>query len=332
MTVGRLPGEGGVKADRYQGFLFNPADLSEDVDLDVDRRREILYLAAQIDGWTHWQALELPWNASASQARDAYREKAKVFHPDRFQGRRLGAFRPRLERIFRRLTEARDALSDEASRAAYARKTAPPEEVARSAVRSIEDDVRARERRARLARTNPMVSRVARVRELMDRGRKAKEEERFGDAARDFLTATALDPTHAEARSLAEDARRRAAAGKARELWEKARTAELQHDLDRAQMHAEAAVEADPGEPRYLVYVARLALLRGALETARGRAEAAVRAAPALATAHEVLGDVLAAQGESGPARKALERALELDAGLDGVRERLRKLRWSFLR
>ena len=321
-----------MKADRYQGFLFNPADLSEDVDLDVDRRREILYLAAQIDGWTHWQALELPWNASASQARDAYREKAKVFHPDRFQGRRLGAFRPRLERIFRRLTEARDALSDEASRAAYARKTAPPEEVARTAVRSIEDGVRARERRARLARTNPMVSRVARVRELMERGRKAKEEERFGDAARDFLTATALDPTHAEARSLAEDARRRAVAGKARDLWEKARTAELQHDLDRAQMHAEAAVEADPGEPRYLVYVARLALQRGALETARGRAEAAVRAAPALATAHEVLGDVLAAQGESGPARKALERALELDAGLDGVRERLRKLRWSFLR
>src|SRR5512137_635781 len=231
MTAGRLPGEGGVKADRYQGFLFNPADLSEDVDLDVDRRREILYLAAQIDGWTHWQALDLPWNASASQARDAYREKAKVFHPDRFQGRRLGTFRPRLERIFRRLTEARDALSDEATRAAYARKTAPPEEVARTAVRRIEDDVRARERRARLARTNPMVSRVARVRELMERGRRAQEEERFGDAARDFLTATALDPTHAEARSLAEEARRRAAAGKARDLWEKARTAELQHDL-----------------------------------------------------------------------------------------------------
>jgi curved DNA-binding protein CbpA len=321
-----------VKADRYQGFLFNPADLSEDVDLEVDRRREILYLAASMDGWTHWQALGLPWNASASEARDAYREKAKVFHPDRFQGRRLGAFRPRLERIFRRLTEARDALSDEASRAAYARKTAPPEEVARSAARSIENDVRARERRARLARTNPMVSRAARVQELMERGRKAREEERFGDAARDFLTASAMDPTLVEARSLAEDAKKRVGAGKARDLWEKARTAELQHDLDRAQLHAEAASDAEPGEPRYVVYVARLALLRGALETARGRAEAAVRAAPSLATAHEILGEVLAAQGESGPARKALERALELDDGLDGALQCLRKLRWSFLR
>lgn len=332
LTAGRSPGEGGVKADRYQGFLFNPADLSEDVDLEADRRREILYLAASIDGWTHWQVLGLPWNASASEARDAYREKAKVFHPDRFQGRSLGSFRPRLERIFRRLTEARDALSDEVSRAAYVRKTAPPEEVARSAARSIEDDVRTRERRARLARANPMVSRVARVQELMERGRKANQEERFGDAARDFLTASAFDPTLAEARSLAEEAKKRATAGKAREIWEKARTAELQHDLDRAQLHAEAASDADPGEPRYVVYVARLALLRGALETARGRAEAAVRAAPSLATAHEVLGEVLAVQGESAAARKSLERALELDDGLDGARDRLRKLRWSFLR
>ena len=320
-----------MKADRYQGFLFNPADLSEDVDLDVDRRREILYLAASMDGWTHWQVLGLPWNASASEARDVYREKAKIFHPDRFQGRRLGAFRPRLERIFRRLTEARDALSDEASRAAYVRKTAPPEEVARSAARSIEDDVRAKERRARLARTNPIVSRAARVQELMVRGRKAKEEERFADAARDFLTASAMEPNLVEARTLAEDAKKRAGAGKARDLWDKARTAELQNDLDRAQLHAEAASEAEPNEPRYVVYVARLALQRGALETARGRAEAAVRAAPSLATAHEVLGEVLAEQGESGPARKALERALELDDRLDGARERLRKLRWSFL-
>jgi tetratricopeptide (TPR) repeat protein len=183
-----------------------------------------------------------------------------------------------------------------------------------------------------MARTNPMVSRVARVRELVDRGRLAMKEERYADAARDLLTACAMDPSATEARNLAEEARRKAAGGKGRELWEKARAAELQHDLDRAQFHAEAAAEADPGEPRYVVYVARLALERGALETARQRAEAAVRAAPSLATAHEVLGEVLAAQGQNPSARKALERALELDEGLTGARERLRKLRWSFLR
>jgi len=321
-----------VKADRYHGFVFNPADLSEDVDLEVERRREILYLAASMDGWTHWQVLEVPWNAPVARVRDAYREKVKVFHPDRYPGRRLGSFRARLERIFRRLTEARDALDDDAARAAYARRTAPPEEVARLAARQIEDDARAKERRARLVRTNPMVSRVARVRELVDRGRNALAEERWADAARDFMTAAALDPSATDARTLGEQARRKAESARARDLWEKARAAELQHDLDRAQFLAEQAADAEPGETRYVVYVARLALARGALETARSRAEAAVRAAPGLAAAHEALGEVLATQGDAGNARKSLERALELDDGLTGARERLRKLRWSFLR
>jgi curved DNA-binding protein CbpA len=321
-----------VKADRYHGFLFNPADLSEDVDLEVDRRREILYLAASMDGWTHWQVLGVTWNAPVERVRDAYREKVKVFHPDRYPGRRLGSFQARLERIFRRLTEARDALDDDASRAAYARRTAPPEEVARLAARQIEDDARAKERRARLVRSNPMVSRVARVRELVDRGRNALAQERWADAARDFMTAAALDPGAADARTMGEQARRKAESARARDLWEKARAAELQHDLDRAQFLAEQASDAEPGEVRYVVYVARLALARGALETARSRAEAAVRAAPGLAAAHEALGEVLATQGDAGNARKSLERALELDDGLTGARERLRKLRWSFLR
>ncbi len=200
------------------------------------------------------------------------------------------------------------------------------------AARRIENDARSVERRARMARNNPMVSRVARVRELVDRGRRAMNEERFADAARDLLTASAMDPSATDVRALAEQARRKASAGKARDLWEKARAAELQHDLDRAQMLAEAAAEAEPGEPRYGVYVARVALERGALETARQRAEAVVRSAPSLATAHEVLGEVLAVQGDPSGARRALERALELDEGLTGARERLRKLRWSFLR
>jgi curved DNA-binding protein CbpA len=332
MTAGRDPGEGGVQADRYHGFLFNPADLSEDVDLDLDRRREILFVAASIDGWTHWQVLGVPWNAPLDRIRDAYREQAKRFHPDRYPGRRLGSYKGRLERIFRKLTEARDALADEQGRAAYARRTAPPEEVARAAARQIEDDARSRERRARLARSHPMVARAGKMREFADRGHKAMQEERWADAVRDLMTAAAMDPTAADLRALADQARRRLASSKARELWEKARAAELQHDLDRAQVLADAAAEADPDDARLAVYVARLALGRGALETARARAEAATRLAPALAVAHEVLGEVLATAGDSAAARKALERALELDGDLPGARERLRKMRWSFLR
>jgi Tfp pilus assembly protein PilF len=40
---------------------------------------------------------------------------------------------------------------------------------------------------------------------------------------------------------------------------------------------------------------------------------------------------VLEAEGQKKEARKELERALELDPRLDSVKDRLKKLRWSFL-
>ena len=36
-----------MSVDPYKGFVFNPADLAEDVDLDLDRRREILFAPSE---------------------------------------------------------------------------------------------------------------------------------------------------------------------------------------------------------------------------------------------------------------------------------------------
>ena len=320
-----------MSAERYEGFVFNPADLSEDVDLEPDRRREVLFAHAHLREWTHWQVLGIPWNATAEAARDAYREKVKVFHPDRYPGKRLGSYRARLEQVFRRLTEARDELANDATRAAYAARTAPADEFARLEARRLDDEQRAQERRARLARTNPLLARAARVAALVERGKEQMAQGRFAQAVNDFVTATSMDPGHAEAKALAQEARKRAAGERARELWEKAHAAALDDRLDLAQELASEAAEADPANPRYAVFAARLALRRGAVEVARSLAEGAVRVAPASALAHEVLGEALAEQGDKPAARRELERALELDPSLASARDRLKKLRWSFL-
>ncbi|WP_242360265.1 tetratricopeptide repeat protein, partial [Anaeromyxobacter sp. SG17] len=75
----------------------------------------------------------------------------------------------------------------------------------------------------------------------------------------------------------------------------------------------------------------RAALAAGDVAAARALADAAVRAAPRAAIAHEALGMVLDAQGERKEARRALERALELEPGRASARARLKSLRWSFL-
>jgi tetratricopeptide (TPR) repeat protein len=311
--------------------VFNPGDLAEDVDLDPARRREILWVDANLAAFTLWQVLDLPWNAPADAARAAYLEKVKIFHPDRYAGKRLGSYRARLERIFRKLTEARDTLGDEARRVAYARKTAAPDEVARIEARKLEDERRAEERRARLARGNPLLARASRVGELVARGKAAFAEGKFSQAANDLQVALSLDPRNAELVTLVADARRKAGAVRAADLYDRGVSAEVMGRPQAALAAYREALEADPGNVRAGAAAARVALALGDVGEARARAEALVRANPGAALAHEALGAVLEAEGQKKEARRALERALELDPRLESAKERLKKLRWSFL-
>lgn len=315
----------------YSDFVFSPVDLAEDVDLDVEQRKQILFAHGNLQRWTHWQVLGVPWNAGADEVRVAYRDRVKVFHPDRYPGRRLGSYRARLEQVFRRLTEARDLLAVESQRAAYARETASPDDFARLEARKLEGEERAKERRARLARTNPLVQRVSRVSDLVKRGREHMQAGRFQQAANDFLTASGLDPRSAEARDLAAEARRRAGTERAREAYDRGAAAEVAGNAPVSLAFFLEAVAADPGNPRYPIAAARISLAVGDKQSARQLAETAVRVGPRHAPAYEALGTALAAEGLSREARKALERALELDPGLEGARAQLKKLRWSFL-
>jgi tetratricopeptide (TPR) repeat protein len=92
-----------------------------------------------------------------------------------------------------------------------------------------------------------------------------------------------------------------------------------------------AAHEVDPTSVRALVLASRAALELGDAAAAREFAEQGIRVQPRNATAHEALGAALDAAGKRSDARKALERAVEIDPRLESARERLKKLRWSFL-
>jgi tetratricopeptide (TPR) repeat protein len=318
-------------SDRYQGFVFIPADLAEEVDLDLERKKEILFADARLARATHWEILGIPWNAPVADVKAAYLEKVKVFHPDRYPGKRLGSFRARLERVFRKATEARDHLSDETRRAAYARTTAPPEELARMEARKLEDERRAAERRARLARQNPLIARAGRVGELVNRGKAALAEGRFAQAAADLVVAQGLSPGDAELVALAAEAKRKAAAAKGAERFHKGLEAEAVGNTKAAFEAFRDAFAADPANLRAAAQGARAALASGDVAAARALVDQVLQAAPRSGLVHEALGLVLEAEGSKKDARRAFERALELDPALDRAKERLRKLRWSFL-
>lgn len=318
--------------------MFNPADLGEDVDLDVRLRKEILFAESLAANGSHYAVLGLKWGATAEEARAAYVARVKIFHPDRYAGKRLGTYRGRLERIFRKLTIAKDVLCDEVRRAAYQAESAPPEEKAKAQLRRVEDEKRADERRARLARSNPLVGqslqRAQRVAELLQRGKAAVAEGRFSAAANDFFTVLGMDANHVEAKQLANEARAKANAGRANEAIERAVKASLSGHRDGAVEALRAAVEAEPQNQKTLLRASRIAMDVSAVEAARQFAEAAVRSSPRSGGAHEALGVALEAEGRKDEARRSLERALELDPALETARARLKKLKgiMGFLR
>jgi tetratricopeptide (TPR) repeat protein len=154
---------------------------------------------------------------------------------------------------------------------------------------------------------------------------------KFAHAANDFLTALGIDPRHPEARALAADAKKLATAERAQDLFDKGLAAEAVGNHRAALAAFREAAEADPAAARYAIAASRAALVVGDHEAARALADAAVRAGPRDARAFEALGAALAAAGLAKDARRALERALALDDGLESARALMKKLRWSFL-
>ncbi|MEO8916670.1 MAG: J domain-containing protein [Polyangiaceae bacterium] len=99
--------------------LYDARELDEAVDLQPERKRVILEAFYHLDTSTHYQLLKVDPSADKRAIKNAYYEIVNVFHPDRYFGKDLGSFKPKLERVFSRLTEAYDALTRSGPRAEY---------------------------------------------------------------------------------------------------------------------------------------------------------------------------------------------------------------------
>jgi tetratricopeptide (TPR) repeat protein len=172
---------------------------TENVDLDEDRKQEILTLDHILDGLNHFEVLGLLPGASTTEVKKAYHEASRRYHPDRFFQRNLGSFRPRIERIFRRISEANAVLSDSVRRQEYERANPALSTPAATppAPMGPDDEKRSAERRARLAR-HPYLIRKARLTQLLANGKKSLLAGDFGKAYTDLHLASQIDPKNQE--------------------------------------------------------------------------------------------------------------------------------------
>ncbi|HWZ93073.1 MAG TPA: DnaJ domain-containing protein, partial [Polyangiaceae bacterium] len=99
----------------------NAAAPVEAVDLEPELQQRVLELHQRLDSLSHYELLGVAALADDKAIRAAYYELVRVFHPDRFFGKNLGSYKPKLGKVFARLTEAYEALHRRESRTEYDR-------------------------------------------------------------------------------------------------------------------------------------------------------------------------------------------------------------------
>ncbi|HVZ37117.1 MAG TPA: J domain-containing protein, partial [Polyangiaceae bacterium] len=111
---GRLETLAPPSADR----LGTP-EIDETLSISVELQQRILDLSSRLGELDHFELLGIPRSADRAAVKRAYFSMIGTFHPDRYFSKRIGGFTKRMEKIFQRLTEAHDVLSDAQAREEY---------------------------------------------------------------------------------------------------------------------------------------------------------------------------------------------------------------------
>ncbi|HEX6276953.1 MAG TPA: J domain-containing protein, partial [Polyangiaceae bacterium] len=99
--------------------LYDPSELDEKVDLTPELKRRVLDTFHKLEQVSHYELLGIDAQADKKAIKAAYFELVNYFHPDRYFGKNLGSFKPKLERLFTRVTEAHDTLTRAEGREEY---------------------------------------------------------------------------------------------------------------------------------------------------------------------------------------------------------------------
>ena len=97
------------------------AELVEDVEIAGGLQEKIIKAFHRSDTLNHYELLGVTMDADRAEIRKSYFALSKTFHPDAYYGKRLGSFKPKMEVVFRKVTEAYEAVGRPKKREAYDR-------------------------------------------------------------------------------------------------------------------------------------------------------------------------------------------------------------------
>jgi curved DNA-binding protein CbpA len=303
--------------------------IDPELDISTDQQKEILAFASRLARPYH-EILSVPADADTRAIKRAYFGLSKEFHPDRYFRREIGPFQPMIERVFRKIVEAYELLSDPTVRAEIERSlgadTADTAEAAEAADTGEEATPAAagEARRARKPRRRPlspfsplgrlMAQRKAKAKGFFESAMAAVTEERWLEATGSLRLAIAFDPTNAIYRERFGEVQPRAHAVRFEALMKEADNAFSFKDRSDALRIYEEALHFRPYDPLANHTAAKLAWMAADdLRKAKEYAMRACEADPEKAEYHRTLGQIYQAAGLKANARRELKLAVRLD-------------------
>ena len=305
------------------------AAMLEEVDLAPELKREILDVERSLEWASHFELLGVSADAQEEEIRAAYHALSRKFHPDRYFQKSLGSYRARLERIFKRLSEANGTLSDPGRRARYLEAHPELAPAPKGPQLSPEDPARAAERKSRLAQ-HPYLARGRRLHELIAQARELIAKGDSGAAAAPLELASQMDPKNAEVQALFAKARQLKGGERSAAELARGEEAELLGNVAQAAAAYRSAFNLDPQNVKAAAKAAALLLRAKELKDAKVYAEKAVALEPRHASHRVLHAKILLELGLKKLAKKELEEALRLNPDQAEAKAALRKLRWTF--
>jgi tetratricopeptide (TPR) repeat protein len=321
------------------------SDLRIDSSLDItpELQAQILEFEASLDQ-SYFELLNVPRDADTKQIKRAYFSLSKVYHPDRYFRARLGDYSARLERIFRKLVEAYELLSDPATRAEIERTMgAMPEPEPEPVAEASEGGTAPKrklpprkltkrqtlERLRRHFRIPPQIlaERKLKASQFFEAALVAAKRERWHEAAPSLRLAIAFDPWNDEYRTRFSDILSHHYEQRAAKLLDSDGGTIDPVDKSEALRLLEEVLIHRPADPEVNHRAALLALDIHELERATEYAEAACELCPESIEKQLTLARVLCANGLREKAKSVLTEAARLDPKNEEVHAEFEKLR-----
>jgi tetratricopeptide (TPR) repeat protein len=316
--------------------------LDPSLDIDCNVQRRILEFEHSLSRPYH-ELLGVPVGADAKAVKRAYFKLSKEFHPDRYFRKQIGPYTRRLERIFKKVLEAHEILSDpelcqvenqsevvvaeavdavvttvaptvEPAPAVLAKE---PEKVLEIPVQVVSKPLskldRLRQRMPFKIDHAAMAARRARAVEIFRAAEASLEAGRLHEAEANIRIAITFDPARPEFKEALGALRIRAAGDRASKLLAMPSDRMSNGELREALQLIEDVLPYRPHDPELNVRAAQVCLQLGKHDDAVEYAETLLEGAPEVASHHSLLGRIERARGDIKAAKQAFAEAIELD-------------------